>query len=63
VANDPATGDAKTSMWVEGVEPAPKAAAKAPAKTPFENEFGPALGKMPPVVDVTKEYRKRQSKT
>lgn len=56
----------KNSIWVEGVEPAP--AKTAPAKpapsTPFEDEFGPPLKRMPDVQDVTKSsYRKRLTKT
>lgn len=56
--------DDKNSIWVEGVEPAPKTAPKqsTPKATPFESEFGPPLKRMPLVPNMQKQLQKRQSK-
>jgi hypothetical protein len=59
----------KNSMWIEGVEPTPpapaaKAAPKkaAPKSTPFEEEFGAPMKRMPPIPNLGKSLSKRLSK-
>lgn len=52
----------KTSVWVEGIEPSPAPAPKAPPKKPLTGRQKMEQFKMPPIPNMLKKLGKKQSK-